>query len=163
MAPRTTLNNSEMATIASHIRANADPTVVAKVAIRDMPSVASWYAENSTFIVWRTYVAQETIDESVQWSEVSALSVGKARIWEWVTEMCNDGFNPSLSNVRAGLAECWTAASPTRTNLLAASKRPANKMEAIFATGSGTTASPGDLVIESVPTGFMFNEALNRY
>ena len=41
------------------------------------------------------------------WVEVDNLTVGKARIWEWLFDNATTTINPSKANVRAGIAECW--------------------------------------------------------
>lgn len=104
------------------------------------------------FIVWRTSVTQDEIMQNgFDWVRVDNLSVGKARIWEWLFDNQSATCNPSKVNVRAGIDECWkgTAADlAVRAAIYVHCKRPANLLEKLFATGTGTDASPATMTIE---------------
>ena len=85
------------------------------------------------------------------WVQVDNLSVGKARIWDWLFSNQLQTMNPSKTNVRAGIAECWkgTAAMlAVQAAILVHCKRAANRLEALFATGTGTDASPSTMAVE---------------
>jgi len=99
---------------------------------------------NPQFIVWRTYVpVDEIVNNGFTWTAVDSLTNGKARIWEWMREA---GFiNPSKANVRQGLQDAFGATQPNITPHL---KRPATRIEALLATGTGTTGSPGTMTFE---------------
>jgi len=104
------------------------------------------------FTVWRTSVSQDEIMQNgFDWVRVDNLSVGKARIWEWLFYNADRAINPSKSNVRAGIAECWkgTAADlAVQAVVLGHCKRAANRLEALFATGTGSLADPATLVVQ---------------
>lgn len=104
------------------------------------------------FIVWRTSVTKDEIMQNgFDWVRVDNLSVGKARIWEWLFDNQARTFNPSKVNVRAGIDETWkgTAADlAVRAAVYAHCKRAANVLEKLFAAGTGTVASPATMVIE---------------
>lgn len=104
------------------------------------------------FIVWRTYVTQDEIKQNgFAWVEVDSLTVGKARIWEWMFDNGNAAINPSKPNVRDGIAEVWkgTAAKlAVQAAVFAHCKRPATRLEKILATGTGTTESPATMGYE---------------
>jgi hypothetical protein len=93
------------------------------------------------FIVWRTNTSIESIlSNGFTWSAVDTLTVGKARIWEWMSAL---GYiNASKPNVRQGLQDCFGSSQP---NLAAHLKRPALIIEKLLATGTGTTASPATM------------------
>src|SRR4030042_3433621 len=60
------------------------------------------------FIVWKTNVQVDDIMRNgMDWTQVDNLSVGKARIWDWLGRQGT--FNASKLNVRAGIDECWRA------------------------------------------------------
>lgn len=110
-----------------------------------------------TFYAWRSSVAQDEIMQNgFDWVRVDNLSVGKARIWEWLFDNSTASINPSKSNVRAGISECWkgTAADlAVRLSVLQHCQRPVSRFERVFATGTGTTTNdqgvgPGDIVLE---------------
>lgn len=99
------------------------------------------------FVVWRTNVpASEIMSNGFVWTAVDALTVGKARIWDWMTRY--GSINPSKANVRQGLSDCFGAGSAMQTAIAPHLKRDATRAERLFATGTGTTGSPGTLVFE---------------
>jgi hypothetical protein len=103
-----------------------------------------------TFWVWKTSVPPEDYRGAIVWTEVDALSAGDARIFEWMTGQLTLPINAADPNVRQGMADAFGAGTTTRANLLTLSRRPAVRGERLFATGTGSTGSPGTLVIEGV-------------
>ena len=107
-----------------------------------VPSVTVWKSQ-----VTRTEIMQNGFD----WARVDNLSIGKARIWEWLFDNDQRSINPSKANVRAGIDEAWkgTAADlAVRAAVYVHCKRKANVLEKLFATGAGTDASPATMVVE---------------
>lgn len=93
------------------------------------------------YIVWKTTVtAQEIMSNGFVWTAVDSLTVGKARIWDWLTRFGT--INPSKPNVRQGVADCFGAGSAMVTAILPHCKRPASVAEKVLATGTGTDAAP---------------------
>lgn len=101
-------------------------------------------------VVWRTSMAvDEVMRNGMDWTRVDNLSVGKARIWDWMTNLGT--FNPAKANVRAGIDATWvgTAADlAVRASVYTHCKRSATRGEAMFAVGSGTDASPSTMAVE---------------
>ena len=65
------------------------------------------------WIVWRTSVSQdEVMQNGFDWTRVDNLSVGKARIWEWLFNNQSRAFNPSKINVRAGIEAFFSKQPP---------------------------------------------------
>lgn len=137
------LTKEQRTTLAAHIRASSDPAVVAALAIRDDTTMTALYNADSSFIVWRESISPEEYRDKMVWTEVDGLQVGKARIWEWITQNMTMPIDASKDNVRAGLAEVFPSNQTTRGQLLSIAKEPASLAESIFATGTGTEASPG--------------------
>lgn len=104
------------------------------------------------FIVWKSSVSQDEIMQNgFDWVRVDNLSIGKARIWEWLFKNSSATFNPSKINVRSGIDECWkgTAADlAVRAAVYVHCKRPATVLEKLFSTGVGTDASPATAAVE---------------
>lgn len=107
------------------------------------------------FYVWRTDVTQDEIMQNgFDWTRVDNLSVGPARIWEWMFNNSQRSFNPSKPNVRAGIEAVWkgTAADlAVRAAIYLHCQRKANRLEKLFATGTGTAmpgGSPATMTIE---------------
>lgn len=97
-----------------------------------------------TFWVWRTSVTvTEIMQNGFDWTRVDNLTVGKARIWEFMTAAGT--VNPAQPNVRAGFEACFSVEAGDRPNRQAIydhSVRPATRAEKLFATGTG--AAPTD-------------------
>lgn len=104
------------------------------------------------YVVWRTKVTQDEIMQNgFDWVRVDNLSVGKARIWEWLFQNAERSFNPSKANVRSGIDETWKGTQAdldVRAAVYLHCKRNASVFEKIFATGLGTTANPSVMALE---------------
>lgn len=102
------------------------------------------------FIVWKTDVSvDEIMRNGMDWARVDNLSVGKARIWDWLGRLGT--FNASKLNVRAGIDAAWvgTAADlAVRAAIYVHCKRKATRAEKILATGTGTDVSPATMTFE---------------
>jgi len=105
----------------------------------------------TTFIVWRTNVdPSEIMRNGLDWTRVDNLTVGKARIWDWMTSL--GSLNPSKANIRAGIDATWvgTAADlAVRAVVYTHCKRQATIVEKLLSTGTGTEASPAIMGYES--------------
>jgi hypothetical protein len=105
---------------------------------------------NPAFIVWKSNVSvDEIMRNGMDWARVDNLTVGKARIWDWMTRL--GAFNASKANIRAGIDAAWvgTAADlAVRATIYTHCKRPATKAEALLATGTGSDAAPGTTTFE---------------
>lgn len=102
------------------------------------------------YVVWKTNVsAEEIMRNGMDWARVDNLTVGKARIWDWLTRLGT--FNAAKTNVRAGIDAAWvgTAADlAVRANIYTHCKRNATRLEKLLATGAGTPASPSTMGLE---------------
>jgi hypothetical protein len=98
------------------------------------------------YTLWRTSVTQDEIMlNGFDWARVDNLTVGKARIWEWMFDNSLKTINPSKPNVRAGIDQTWvgTAADlAVRTAVYGHCKRPATVAEKMLASGTGSDAVP---------------------
>lgn len=135
-------------------KATLKADVLADPAMASLPNtsagnaqIAAMYAAlaDPTFTVWKSLVSiDEIMNNGFDWTRVDNATVGKARIWEWMTRQ---GYiNPSKANVRAGINEAWAGTGAEqvahRAGIFAHLHRPANRLEKLFATGTGTVASP---------------------
>ena len=102
------------------------------------------------FVVWRTDVSvDEIMRNGMDWARVDNLTVGKARIWDWMTRLGT--FNAAKANIRAGIDAAWvgTAADlAVRATVYTHCKRSATVAEKLFATGTGTDAAPAKMTFE---------------
>jgi hypothetical protein len=67
-----------------------------------------------------------------------------------VAQYLAQGYNAALADIRAMFNDIWSGAggTSTRASLLVLWKRPAKLGEKIYATGTGSDASPATLVVE---------------
>lgn len=102
------------------------------------------------FIVWKTSVSiDEIMRNGMDWARVDNLSVGKARIWEWLGKLGT--IDPSKTNVRAGIDAAWGGTSAdlaVRAAIYVHCKRAATTFEKWFSTGIGSDAVPAIMEIE---------------
>lgn len=130
----------------------ADPTAAALAAIPDDQGLADWLNTPTASIVWKTAVQIDDIMRNgIAWDRVDNLTVGKARIWDWMTRL--GSIDPSKANIRAGIDATWigTAADlNVRAAVYTHCKRVATRAEKALAnlTGTGTDALPGLLTFE---------------
>ena len=145
------LNTAQLATLKAAIL--ADPVLNAYPQNSDGAyNMAIFLDQPATpdFIVWKTSVdPDEVMKNGMDWTRVDNLSVGKARIWDWMSRLGT--FNPSKTNIRAGIDAAWvgTAADlAVRAMVYTHCKRLATKAEKLFASGTGSDAAPAVMTIE---------------
>ena len=133
----------------------ADPELAAKPLNSDGAfdiAVALSAPASPAFIVWRTNVpVDEIMRNGMDWARVDNLSVGKARIWDWMSRLGT--FDASKPNIRAGIDASWvgTAADlAVRATVYTHCKRNATRAEKIFATGTGSDADPATMAVEGM-------------
>lgn len=99
-------------------------------------------AATPDFYVWKSSVAvNDIMQNGFDWTRVDNLTVGKARIWEW---MCSVGvLHPNQANVRAGILAVFTTAGDLATRQAAFNhcQKLATRAEKLLATGTGTTTT----------------------
>jgi hypothetical protein len=102
------------------------------------------------YIVWKTLVnVDEIMRNGMDWTRVDNLTVGKARIWDWLGRLGT--INASKTNVRAGIDAAWVgtvADVAVRAAIYTHCKRSATVIEKLFATGTSSDATPATMVFE---------------
>lgn len=147
---------SEAQLAALRTKCFADPTAAAFFgAPGNSAGLRAYLNSDSTFVVWKTFVTRDEIqgDDLFDWTLVDNLSTNsKYRIWEWMFNNALQAINPSKANIRAGINATWTgtqALVAVATNAIYPHcKRAANGVEKMLASGTGTTATPGQLTYE---------------
>ena len=163
------LTPEQLQTFRAALFAETNPVVVAALAEGSFGIATDYYNAEATpaYTVWKTRVELEEITSNgFDWVRVDNLSVGKARIWEWMFGSESKSINPSKPNIRAGIAEVWkgTAADlAVQAVVLGHCKRPATLFESLFVTGTGTTADPAQLGWEGTLSLNDLSDALNGY
>ncbi len=112
------------------------------------------------FWVWRTMVTQAdvvgtTTADGTTWSWTTYISRSQGERDGWREMFADGGFvDASQANVRQGFADIFSGASAgapaQRTHLLTIGRRKATIAEKLFATGTGSTASPATMGAEGV-------------
>jgi hypothetical protein len=108
------------------------------------------------FYAWKTSLSQMDCfaDPGFAFVQVDNLSVGKARIWEWMFKDTGN-IDPSRDNIRAGISACWTGNAPNNAvaaAVLALCFRNTRRCEQALAVGTGTTAEPAKMGYEGTVT-----------
>lgn len=86
------------------------------------------------YLAWRTIVSRDEVQGSLafDWTRVDNLSVGKARIWDY---MFNDAIKPAKANVRTGINAVWVGTQAdldVRTAVNAVCQRSVTNAEKLF-------------------------------
>ena len=152
------LTTEQLHVFRAALLAETDPDLVFRRDNGQAGRVAEWYNQvgANAPIVWKTSLQLEEITSNgFDWVRVDNLSVGKARIWEWMFGSEDNSINPSKPNIRAGIAEVWkgTAADlAVQATVLNHCKRGTSRIEALFAVGAGTAAAPATMGFEGLLT-----------
>jgi hypothetical protein len=96
------------------------------------------------FMVWRQSIEINTImSNGFDWTVVDNLSVGKSRIWDWMTRV--GSINPSLANVRSGIVQAFSVSGAAddamRVSIFGHCAKLASRGEKLFSTGTGVAAN----------------------
>lgn len=170
------LTPAQQATLKAHIAANTatvlindQPTAINAVPISpdNCLQIANWYAGEAdpAFIVWRSSVSrQEILQNGFDWTRLDNLSVGKARVWQDIFAGEGGTMNPSKLNVRVGIESVWvgTAADlAVRAAVYVHCKMNASHAQKLFATGTGSDATPATMAVEEPLTYLDVLDAMN--
>lgn len=138
------LSENQLPTLRAAI--DADPVLVQAISDGSINVVVNAFnaLASPAFRVWRSDVRQSEIASVFVWTEIDALTNGKARIWEWMR--LSETLNCGITNIRQGLNDAFASANNTKAAVLAVIKRDAKRGEKLFATGTGSDASPATLV-----------------
>lgn len=155
---------------------NADPALSAHPNNADgHQAVADAYnlAASPDFWVWRTQVSKHefvgstsTDGTNFSWGGAGFITRSQGERDAWRELFNGDGFcNPSQANVRTAFLDIFsggTAPAPAnRTHLATVARRKATRAEKLFATGTGSTASPALMGIEGNLSGPDIDQARN--
>ena len=149
------LTDAQKVTLKAHILANPDAIVIAALTDGSHAVLAEWYssAASPAFIVWKSHLDTNSIVDSTAFSGAGGFIARTAGEREAYALLVSRGsINPSLATIRQKFSDIFSGsgvgAPETRTALLALSKLSALNVEKVFATGTGTDASPATLVYE---------------
>jgi hypothetical protein len=158
------LSNVQLLTLKAAILAETDPTFVAFRNANDKHSMGLWFSENTApaFIVWKSSVSLTAIGDKINGNELEGLASLPMTRLQTIALFSPGGVNPSLADRRAFFDGVFSGAggTNTRASLLALWKRTARRIEKLYATGTGSDASPATLVYEGTLDSSHVNDAL---
>lgn len=107
-------------------------------------------AASPAFTVWRSNVTIRETGQAFNGTELAGLTTGNQTRLQTIAVYFDAGYNAGLADVRQMFNDIFSGAggTTTRAQLLALWKRFATRVEKLFATGTGSDASPANLVFE---------------
>ena len=144
------LTAAQLQALKTDILANA-ATLQAAIDTRNGPVIAAFYNSNAnpSFTVWKTNVTIATVGDAINGTELGNLTTANtSRLQVIQGFFMQRGLNPSKADVRQMFDDIFSTGGVTKAALLILWKRFANRVEKLFATGTGSDASPATLVIE---------------
>lgn len=144
------LSTAQVQILRTALLANVDATFVSYRNAGATGAMADWYNTAGAKIAWKTNVSVGTVGDNVVGTELAGLTSLNITRLQCILQMSPSGVNPSLSDRRAFFDDVFSGAGGalTRAKLLALWKRPMTRGEEVFATGTGTDASPALLGFE---------------
>lgn len=144
-----TLTPAQTATLKSAII--ADGNLAAAKAAHDTQAITDHLNGASSFIVWRSVMTTQQSRAAIILgaTQMDGLTGGKRDSLLW---LLSEDVSPADSHVRAAIDDLCGSQNTLKGALQAAQKRAATRLEQIFATGTGTTATPGLLGVEGAIT-----------
>lgn len=147
-AQRLTLKNSVL----------ADPVLAALPASSNaINDIIAAYSQPAAFTVWKTRVPIGSVGKGFNSAELGGLTTANTNRLIALAHYLLDGIDPSQASSRAFFDDIFSGAGGvlTRASLAVLWKRQASRLEVLFATGTGTDASPATLGYEG---GLSYNE-----
>lgn len=158
------MTSTQKAAFKSDILANPDSGVQAKILVQDWDGIATFYSANASpaFIVWKSIVVVAAVGDAINGTELAGLSSLNNTRLQTLVALSANGLNPSLANRRQFFDDIFSGAGGvlTRASLLALWKRSATRLEKLFATGTGSDASPATLVVEGTVNAQTVSDAM---
>ena len=145
-----TLTPAQRATLKANVLAAGDSA--AFISAGNWDGLAALYSAPAipNFTIWKTGVLLVEVGNNIVASELAGLSSLNATRLQTIALYSPSGINPSLVDRRAFFDDVFSGAGGvnTRARLLILWKRLATRFEKVFATGTGSDASPATLVLE---------------
>jgi hypothetical protein len=153
------LTTAQRATLLANVIANSDTAQARTDGNLELLAALYNTVASPAFWVWRTAVTKSELVQSVSVDATTFTWVGNGFITRSVGEQTawrelfngENSVNPSLANVRQAFADIFSGignAAANRTHLLAVGRRLSSRFERVFATGTGSIATPGMMVLE---------------
>lgn len=163
---------AQLQTLKAAIAAETDQTFVEYRTANNEQGMADWYNEETSpaFVVWRTSLSRHDILTGTSKDGTTFAWAGGAYITrnqgerDAFREMFNSTgtVNPSLASIKAAFVDIFsgTGGAGNRAHIAAMSKRVAKRIEKVFASGTGSDASPGTATFEGTVNAQNISDAL---
>lgn len=142
----------------------ADPTLAADVTAENWDNIAAAYnaPASPAYIVWKSIVPIGEVGKTFNATELAGLTQLNTTRLQNLAQWLVSGVNPSLASVRQFFDDIFSGSggANTRAALLALWKRSATRLEKLFATGTGSDASPATLVVEGAVSAQTVSDAI---
>lgn len=133
---------------------------------QDIAAIVSAYnaPASPTFVVWKSTLDATAYRDSITWTEFTGRSAGERDMFSLFTNNGTASIMCSKANARQAINDAFSGASGvnSRNALTAACKRTVSRIERLFATGTGSDATPGQLVVELVMDESTIIEAMGQ-
>lgn len=161
------LTPAQLSTLKSAILAETDPTFVALRTANDENGMAGWYNAPTApaWIAWRTDVSAEETGNAWVGTDIDGMSaLNMQRLQLLLASAPSGKFDMSRSDRRAGFENPFgtNQNNASRVAMRAAWKRTLSRFERIYATGTGTDASPGTPGVQGLVSAQNISDALRQ-
>ncbi len=162
------MTNAQLQTLKTDIAANANPTgqpgsIYSATAVNAVPNnsdgnaaIAFWYDQptNPVKVVWRNAIPVSEVGKNMLSADIANLTAINLQRLGVLGQFALMGFTGS-TDTEAGFNDIFSVAGAagTRALLHATWRRTALRIEALFATGTGSDAVPATLVFEGQISG----------
>tara|TARA_R110000868_G_scaffold215407_1_gene465500 strand:- start:1813 stop:2517 length:705 start_codon:yes stop_codon:yes gene_type:complete len=148
------LTTAQLTTLKAAILAETDAGFVAARNAKNENLMAAFYnaPASPAFVVWKPSVPTAAIGTTIGYVALAAMTSANLTQLDMFTKLNPQSFPPTAS-IRAFFTTTFSGAlggegQSTRDALDALYRRTANRLEKLFATGTGSVASPATLVVE---------------
>ena len=161
---------AQLTTLGAYIAAQPDLNTY-QLGLDQAYAIASLLNQPSTFVVWATTTSAANMSDAIVWADLTPTDAPDGtQVWLDRAMACQgkqfnlqillasrDQISTGKANVRAGFQDALTnvpsgvggaLVSAGWVTMKTVMQRNASRVESVFATGTGTTASPGALVWE---------------
>lgn len=160
------MTDAQLATLRTNILTLAAPgqPLELLVAAGNTDAIADYYNALAVpdWFVWRTSVSRADIysgnpqPENSAWNWTTYKNQSATEQGAWTQMFMGDQANFAQDNIRAGVSAIFTGsaqANAQRDHVLAVARRQANRLEKLFAVGTGSTAAPAKMGFEGTTSG----------
>jgi hypothetical protein len=160
------LNEAQLTIFRAALAAETDPELVGYREAGMAALISEWYNRpaSPTKIVWRTSVSNDEIGDAMNGTEVAGMSSLNMQRAQMLANYSSGFQNPSRFDRRDAFERIFSGASGqnTRAALAIIWRRTTNRIEALFAVGTGTNESPATLGYEGTLTDLDVSRAVSE-